>query len=148
MRRVVVTGIGIVSPLGDNAAQTAEGLKAGRSGVVFAPEYAELGFKCQVHARPKADPSEHVDKRAYRFMGEGAGWAYMSMAEAIADAGLEESDISNERTGLLIGTGGPSSRPPTSPARKGPSASAPSPCPRPWRPRALRRWPRRSGSRA
>ena len=108
MRRVVVTGIGIVSPLGDNAQETAEGLKAGRSGVVAAPEYAELGFKCQVHARPKADPAEHVDKRAYRFMGEGSGWAYMSMSEAIADAGLDESDISNERTGLIVGTGGPS----------------------------------------
>ena len=108
MRRVVVTGIGIVSPLGDNAQETAEGLKAGRSGVVAAPEYAELGFKCQVHARPKADPAQHVDKRAYRFMGEGAGWAYMSMAEAIADAGLEESEISHERTGLIVGTGGPS----------------------------------------
>jgi len=108
MRRVVVTGIGIVSAIGDNAKEVAEALKAGRSGVVAAPEYAELGFKCQVHARPKANPAEHVDKRAYRFMGEGAGWAYMSMAEAIADAGLEESDISNERTGLIVGTGGPS----------------------------------------
>jgi 3-oxoacyl-[acyl-carrier-protein] synthase-1 len=108
MRRVVVTGIGIVSAIGDNAKEVAEALKAGRSGVVAAPEYAGLGFKCQVHARPKANPAEHVDKRAYRFMGEGAGWAYMSMAEAIADAGLEESDISNERTGLIVGTGGPS----------------------------------------
>jgi 3-oxoacyl-[acyl-carrier-protein] synthase-1 len=108
MRRVVVTGIGIVSAIGDNAKEVAEALKAGRSGVTAAPEYAELGFKCQVHARPKANPAEHVDKRAYRFMGEGAGWAYMSMVEAIADAGLEESDISHERTGLIVGTGGPS----------------------------------------
>ncbi len=108
MRRVVVTGIGIVSAIGDNAQEVAASLKAGRSGVIAAPEYAELGFKCQVHARPKANPAEHVDKRAYRFMGEGAGWAYMSMAEAIADAGLEEADISNERTGLIVGTGGPS----------------------------------------
>ena len=108
MRRVVVTGIGIVSAIGDNAEEVAAALKAGRSGVVAAPDYAELGFKCQVHARPKADPAAHVDKRAYRFMGEGAGWAYMSMVEAIADAGLEETDISHERTGLIIGTGGPS----------------------------------------
>ncbi|MEQ8432865.1 MAG: beta-ketoacyl-ACP synthase I [Oceanicaulis sp.] len=108
MRRVVVTGIGIVSAIGDNADEVAASLKAGRSGVTSAPEYAELGFKCQVHARPKADPAEHVDKRAYRFMGEGAGWAYMSMQQAIADAGLEESDISNPRTGLIVGTGGPS----------------------------------------
>jgi 3-oxoacyl-[acyl-carrier-protein] synthase-1 len=108
MRRVVVTGIGIVSAIGDNADEVAASLKAGKSGVIAAPEYAELGFKCQVHARPNANPAEHVDKRAYRFMGEGAGWAYMSMAEAIADAGLEERDISNERTGLIVGTGGPS----------------------------------------
>ena len=108
MRRVVVTGMGIVSAIGDNANEVAEALKAGRSGVSAAPEYAELGFKCQVHARPKANPAEHVDKRAYRFMGEGAGWSYMSMAEAIADAGLEETDISHERTGLIVGTGGPS----------------------------------------
>jgi len=108
MRRVVVTGIGIVSAIGDNAGEVAQALKAGRSGVTAAPEYAELGFKCQVHARPNANPAEHVDKRAYRFMGEGAGWAYMSMVEAIADAGLEESDISHERTGLIVGTGGPS----------------------------------------
>ena len=108
MKRVVVTGIGIVSAIGDNAEEVAASLKAGRSGVVAAPEYAELGFKCQVHARPKANPAEHVDKRVYRFMGEGAGWAYMSMAQAIADAGLEDGDISNERTGLIIGTGGPS----------------------------------------
>ncbi|MEQ8404821.1 MAG: beta-ketoacyl-ACP synthase I [Oceanicaulis sp.] len=108
MRRVVVTGIGIVSAIGDNVDEVAESLKAGRSGVSSASEYAELGFKCQVHARPKADPAEHVDKRAYRFMGEGAGWAHMSMTQAIADAGLEESDISNERTGLIVGTGGPS----------------------------------------
>ncbi len=108
MRRVVVTGIGIVSAIGDKAVEVAQALKAGRSGVTAAPEYAELGFKCQVHARPSANPAEHVDKRAYRFMGEGAGWAYMSMVEAIADAGLEESDISHERTGLIVGTGGPS----------------------------------------
>jgi len=108
MRRVVVTGIGIVSAIGDNAQEVAASLKAGRSGVTAAPEYAELGFKCQVHARPKADPAEHVDKRAYRFMGEGAGWAYMSMEQAIRDAGLEDGDVSNERTGLIVGTGGPS----------------------------------------
>ncbi len=108
MRRVVVTGIGIVSSIGDNAQEVAEALKAGRSGVAGVPEYADLNFKCQVAARPNANPAEHVDKRAYRFMGEGAGWCYMSMAEAIADAGLEESDVSNPRTGLIVGTGGPS----------------------------------------
>jgi 3-oxoacyl-[acyl-carrier-protein] synthase-1 len=108
MRRVVVTGIGIVSSIGDNANEVAEALKAGKSGVGAVPEYADLNFKCQVAARPSANPAEHVDKRAYRFMGEGAGWCYMSMAEAIADAGLEETDVSNPRTGLIVGTGGPS----------------------------------------
>ena len=108
MRRVVVTGIGIVSSIGENKNKVAEALKAGKSGIVFAPEYAELNFKCQVHARPPVAAADHVDKRAMRFMGEGAGWAYMSMEQAIADAGLEPDEVSNERTGLIVGTGGPS----------------------------------------
>lgn len=108
MRRVVVTGIGIVSSIGENKDKVAEALKAGKSGIVFAPEYAELNFKCQVHARPPVAAADHVDKRAMRFMGEGAGWAYMSMEQAIADAGLEPQEVSNERTGLIVGTGGPS----------------------------------------
>ncbi len=108
MRRVVVTGIGIVSSIGENKDKVAEALKAGKSGIVFAPEYAELNFKCQVHARPPVAAADHVDKRAMRFMGEGAGWAYMSMEQAIADAGLEPDEVSNERTGLIVGTGGPS----------------------------------------
>jgi 3-oxoacyl-[acyl-carrier-protein] synthase I len=108
MRRVVVTGIGIVSAIGENARAVSDALRAGKSGVVAAPEYAELGFKCQVHARPPVKAADHVDKRAMRFMGEGAGWAYMSMEQAIADAGLDDSDVSNERTGLIVGTGGPS----------------------------------------
>ncbi|MGY6531479.1 beta-ketoacyl-ACP synthase I [Glycocaulis sp.] len=108
MRRVVVTGIGIVSSIGENKDKVAEALKAGKSGIVFAPEYAELNFKCQVHARPPVAAADHVDKRAMRFMGEGAGWAYMSMEQAIADAGLEPGEVSNDRTGLIVGTGGPS----------------------------------------
>jgi len=108
MRRVVVTGIGIVSSIGDNADEVAASLKAGRCGVGAAPEYTELNFKCQVHARPKANPAEHVDKRAWRFMGDGAGWAYMAMEQAIADAGLSPEEVSHERTGLIVGTGGPS----------------------------------------
>ena len=108
MRRVVVTGVGIVSSIGDNADEVAAALKAGHCGVGGAPEYAELGFKCQVHARPKANPAEHVDKRAWRFMGDGAGWAYMAMEQAIADAGLGPDEVSHERTGLIVGTGGPS----------------------------------------
>lgn len=108
MRRVVVTGIGIVSSIGDNAEEVAASLKAGRCGVGAAPEYAELNFKCQVHARPNANPADHVDKRAWRFMGDGAGWAYMAMEQAIADAGLSPEEVSHERTGLIVGTGGPS----------------------------------------
>lgn len=108
MRRVVVTGIGIVSAIGENADAVAKSLKAGRSGIVKAPEYADLGFRCQVHAKPGVDPAEHVDKRVYRFMGEGSGWCYMSMEQAIADAGLSEDEVSHERTGLIVGTGGPS----------------------------------------
>jgi len=108
MRRVVVTGIGIVSSIGDNADEVAAALKAGRSGVVAAPEYAQYGFRCQVHARPKANPADHVEKRAWRFMGDGAGWCWMSMQQAIADSGLEPDEVSNERTGLIVGTGGPS----------------------------------------
>ena len=108
MRRVVVTGIGIVSAIGENADAVAASLKAGRSGIVKAQEYADLGFRCQVHAKPSVNPAEHVDKRAYRFMGEGSGWCYMSMEQAIRDAGLEQSEVSHERTGLIVGTGGPS----------------------------------------
>ncbi|GGH06784.1 beta-ketoacyl-[acyl-carrier-protein] synthase I [Glycocaulis albus] len=108
MRRVVVTGIGIVSSIGEDKEKVAAALKAGKSGVIAAPEYAELNFKCQVHARPPVKAADHVDKRAMRFMGEGAGWAYMSMEQAIADAGLEPGDVSNPRTGLIVGTGGPS----------------------------------------
>lgn len=108
MRRVVVTGIGIVSSIGENKEAVAKALQAGKSGVIAAPEYTELNFKCQVHARPPVKAADHVDKRAMRFMGEGAGWAYMSMEQAIADAGLEPGDVSNPRTGLIVGTGGPS----------------------------------------
>jgi 3-oxoacyl-[acyl-carrier-protein] synthase-1 len=108
MRRVVVTGIGIVSSIGEDKEKVAAALKAGKSGVIAAPEYAELNFKCQVHARPPVKAADHVDKRAMRFMGEGAGWAYISMEQAIADAGLEPGDVSNPRTGLIVGTGGPS----------------------------------------
>ncbi|WP_270374103.1 beta-ketoacyl-ACP synthase I [Marinicauda sp. Alg238-R41] len=108
MRRVVVTGIGIVSAIGENADAVAKSLKAGKSGVVKAQDYADLGFRCQVHARPSVNPAEHVDKRAYRFMGEGSGWCYMSMEQAIADAGLAPDEVSHERTGLIVGTGGPS----------------------------------------
>ncbi len=108
MRRVVVTGIGIVSPIGNSKEEVAASLRAGRSGIVFAPEYAEHGFRCQVHGKPEIALGEHIDKRQLRFMGPGAAYNYIAMAQAIADAGLEESDVSNERTGLVTGSGGPS----------------------------------------
>ncbi|UWQ97016.1 beta-ketoacyl-ACP synthase II [Rhodobacteraceae bacterium M385] len=108
MRRVVVTGLGIVSPIGNNAAEVTESLKAGRSGIEASPEMAEHGFRSQVAGTLKIDVAEHVDKRALRFMGPGAAYAHIAMGQAIADAGLEEADVINERTGLIAGSGGPS----------------------------------------
>lgn len=110
MRRVVVTGLGIVSSIGNDADSVAEALKAGKSGISFAPDYAEHGFRSQVHGKPEIDLTEHIDKRQLRFMGDGAAFAYIALQQAIADAGLEESDVSNERTGLIAGSGGPSTR--------------------------------------
>ena len=108
LRRVVITGMGIVSSIGDTIKDVTDSLKQGRSGISFIPEYADKGFKSQVAGKPNAMPEDHVDKRAMRFMGDGAGWCHMSMTQAIADAGLDESIISNPRTGLIVGTGGPS----------------------------------------
>ena len=99
MRRVVVTGLGIVSPIGNNAAEVIEALKAGKSGIEASPEMAEHGFRSRIAGTLKIDPSEHVDKRALRFMGPGAAYAHIAMGQAIADAGLDESDVVNERTG-------------------------------------------------
>jgi 3-oxoacyl-[acyl-carrier-protein] synthase-1 len=108
LRRVVVTGLGVVSSIGNNAQEVTAALREGRSGVRFSPEYAEKGFRCQVHAEPQCDPGERVDKRAYRFMGRGGGWAYLAMEEAIGDAGLAPEQVSHPRTGLIVGSGGPS----------------------------------------
>jgi 3-oxoacyl-[acyl-carrier-protein] synthase I len=108
MRRVVVTGIGIVSPIGHNADEVAASLRAGRSGIVFAPDYAANGFRCQVHGDPAIVLEDHVDKRLLRFMGPGAAYNYIAMEQAVADSGLAETDVSNERTGLIMGSGGPS----------------------------------------
>jgi len=110
MRRVVITGIGIVSSIGSDAQEVTASLREGRSGIVFAPEYAELGFKCQVHGKPDVDIEGQVDKRVRRFMGDGAAWNYIAMTQAIADAGLTDAEVSNERTGLVMGSGGPSTR--------------------------------------
>ncbi|MGR3758451.1 MAG: beta-ketoacyl-ACP synthase I [Tranquillimonas sp.] len=108
MRRVVVTGMGIVSSIGTDVEQVAAALKAGRSGIRFEPDMAEHGFRSQVAGRPQIDVAEHVDKRALRFMGPGAAYAHVAMQQAIADAGLDHDDISHPRTGLVAGSGGPS----------------------------------------
>ncbi len=108
MRRVVITGLGVISPIGNNAQEVTESLKAGKSGIGRMEDFAKYGFKCQVGGKPSIDPAEHVDKRVYRFMSEGAGWNYMAMEQAIADAGLPEDDISHIRTGIIMGSGGPS----------------------------------------
>jgi 3-oxoacyl-[acyl-carrier-protein] synthase-1 len=110
MRRVVVTGMGIVSAIGDNAQEVAASLRAARSGITHAPKYAELGFRSQVHGQPKLDPEQVVDRRAMRFHGGGTGWNHVAMEQAIADSGLAAQDVSNERTGIIMGSGGPSTR--------------------------------------
>ena len=110
LRRVVITGMGIVSSIGDNVKEVAENLKNGVSGVKFSADYAERGFRSQVVAAPRVNPAEHVEKRAMRFMGDGAGFCHMAMGQAIADSGLAQEQISHERTGLIVGTGGPSTR--------------------------------------
>ncbi len=108
MRRVVITGMGIISPIGNNVTEVEDSLRKGRSGIVFAPEYAERGFRCQVHGKPQIVLEDHIDKRNLRFMGPGAAYNFLAMEQAIADSGLAETDVSNERTGLVMGSGGPS----------------------------------------
>jgi 3-oxoacyl-[acyl-carrier-protein] synthase-1 len=110
MRRVVVTGMGIVSSIGNNTQEVLASLREAKSGIVRADKYAELGFRCQVHGAPTLDPSEAVDRRAMRFLGGGAAWNHVAMEQAIRDCGLEQAEVSNERTGLIMGSGGPSTR--------------------------------------
>ncbi|HTW36549.1 MAG TPA: beta-ketoacyl-ACP synthase I [Rhizomicrobium sp.] len=110
MRRVVVTGMGIVSSIGNNAQEVVASLREARSGITAAEDYAKLGFRSQVHGSLKVDLDTVVDRRARRFMGDGAAYAWIAMNQAIQDAGLEPSDISNPRTGLIVGSGGPSTR--------------------------------------
>jgi 3-oxoacyl-[acyl-carrier-protein] synthase-1 len=102
--------MGIVSSIGNNTQEVLASLREAKSGVVRADKYAELGFRCHVHGAPTLDASEAVDRRAMRFLGGGAAWNHVAMEQAIRDAGLEESEISNERTGLVMGSGGPSTR--------------------------------------
>jgi 3-oxoacyl-[acyl-carrier-protein] synthase-1 len=108
MRRVVVTGLGIVSCIGNDADSVAESLKNGKCGITKDEKMAELGFRSQISGRPDLDPKDHVNKRSMRFMADAAGWSAVAMDQAIADAGLEDSNISNERTGIIAGSGGPS----------------------------------------
>jgi 3-oxoacyl-[acyl-carrier-protein] synthase-1 len=110
MRRVVVTGMGIVSSIGNNTQEVLASLRESKSGIVRADKYAELGFRCQVHGAPTLEPEGAIDRRAMRFLGGGAAWNHVSMEQAIRDAGLTESEISNERTGIIMGSGGPSTR--------------------------------------
>src|SRR6516225_7087023 len=110
MRRVVVTGMGIVSSIGNNTQEVLASLREAKSGIVRAEKYAELGFRCQVHGAPTLDAAEVVDRRAMRFLGGGAAWNHVAMQQAIRDSGIEEKDISNERTGIVMGSGGPSCR--------------------------------------
>jgi 3-oxoacyl-[acyl-carrier-protein] synthase-1 len=110
MRRVVVTGMGIVSSIGNNTQEVLASLREAKSGISRADKYAELGFRCQVHGAPTLDPQEAVDRRAMRFHGGGTAWNHVAMEQAIRDAGLEDSDISHERTGIIMGSGGPSTR--------------------------------------
>ncbi len=110
MHRVVITGLGIVSSIGNNADEVVQSLKKGSSGITFADEYEFYGFRSQVHAKPKIKLEEAVDKRQLRFMGDGAAYNYIAMEQAIKDSGLIESEVSNERTGLIMGSGGPSTK--------------------------------------
>ncbi len=108
MRRVAITGLGIISPIGNSAADVTASLRDARSGIVAAPEYAELGFRCQVHAPSVVDWESQIDRRAARFLAPGTAYAHLAMQQAIADSGLEPDEISNERTGLIVGSGGAS----------------------------------------
>ena len=108
MRRVAVTGIGIVSSIGNNANEVLASLREGRSGIVAAPKYAEMGFRCQVHGEPKIEWETLVDRRAARFLAPGMAYAHISMEQAILDSGLAPEEVSNERTGIIVGEGGPS----------------------------------------
>ena len=107
MRRVVVTGMGIVSSIGNNSQEVLASLREAKSGISRADKYAELGFRCQVHGMPQIEAETMIDRRAMRFLGRGAAWNHIAMEQAIRDSGVEEGDISNPRTGIIMGSGGP-----------------------------------------
>jgi 3-oxoacyl-[acyl-carrier-protein] synthase I len=108
MRRVVVTGMGIVSSIGNNTQEVLASLREAKSGITHSEQFATHGFKCQVQGMPTLDPSGMIDRRAMRFLGQGAAWNHVAMEQAIRDSGAEEKDISNPRTGIVMGSGGPS----------------------------------------
>ena len=110
MKRVVVTGMGIVSSIGNNTQEVLGSLREAKSGISTSEDYAKYGFRCQVHGEPSLDPFEVLDRRTARFMAKGTAWNYIAMEQAIQDAGLEESNIINPRTGIIMGSGGPSTR--------------------------------------
>ncbi|GBL03416.1 beta-ketoacyl-ACP synthase I [Glaciecola sp. KUL10] len=109
MRRAVITGLGIVSSIGNNKQEVTESLKQGRSGITFSQQFADMGLRSQVWGEVNIDLAEHIDRKALRFMGSAASYAYIAMQQAIEDAGLQESDYSNERVGIIAGSGGASS---------------------------------------
>ncbi|MBN9443597.1 beta-ketoacyl-ACP synthase I [Bosea sp. (in: a-proteobacteria)] len=110
MRRVVVTGMGIVSSIGNNTQEVLSSLHEAKSGISFAQDFAEHGFRSRVHGAPTLDPASVLDRRAMRFHGGGSAWNQVAMEQAIVDAGLEPGEISHERTGIIMGSGGPSTR--------------------------------------
>lgn len=110
MRRVVITGIGVISSIGNSADEVLASLRESKSGISFAEDYAEHGFRSRIHGMPDINVVDHIDKRQMRFMGEGAAYNYLAMEQAVADSGLEENEVSNERTGLVMGSGGPSTK--------------------------------------
>ena len=110
MRRAAITGLGIVSPIGCDTSEVTRSLKEARSGIVAAPRYAEMGFRCQVHAPSSIDWESRVDRRAARFLASGTAYGHIAMEQAIADARLTEEEVSNDRTGLIVGSGGASTR--------------------------------------
>ena len=110
MRRVVVTGIGIVSCIGNNSQEVLSSLREGKSGITRSEEHVDLGFRSQIYGKPTLDPEEYLDKKTRRFMGMGAAWNFISMQQAIEDAGLEEKEVINKTTGIIMGSGGPSTK--------------------------------------
>lgn len=110
MKRVVVTGMGIVSSIGNNNSEVLESLREAKSGIRTAPDYVKYGFRSQVHGEPQLDPFEVLDRRTARFMAKGTAWNYIAMKEAIEDSGLETGDVVNPRTGIIMGSGGPSTK--------------------------------------